>query len=236
MWYVFWYCIWYVLWAELGKGAYIRSVLTKPETESKMGYMGRFRPFLMLSDSASRKRPFSTGLFFDWILLVLLIVSRVDFIFFVLFLEAVGVREYCCTAGEIGWQLCASRCLREQRLEEPSFQRVGGFGLSRKPPKLRSWSCTPPRAAKATASAAVFGSMGSRPRAAAVVWYTLLASGTRNASRWLAARSNSRDSQASVSALYDTAVWYLVWVCGRVAVWVCIWWWDGRCDRFKKHV
>ena len=78
----------------------------------------------MQSDSAaSRKRPFSTGLFFDWILLVLLlIVSRVDFIVFVLFLEAVGVREYCCTAGGIGWQLCASRCLREQRLDEPVSQ------------------------------------------------------------------------------------------------------------------
>ena len=95
---------------------------------------------------------------FDWILLVLLlIISRVDFIVFVLFLEAVGVREYCCTAGEIGWQVCASS------------QRVGGFGLSRNPPKLRSWSCTQPRAAKATAGAAVVGSMGSRPRAAAVV-------------------------------------------------------------------
>ena len=69
----------------------------------------------MQSDSASRKRPFSTGLLFDWILLVLLlIVSGVDFIDFVLFLlEAVGVREYCCTAVEIGWQLCASRFLRE---------------------------------------------------------------------------------------------------------------------------
>ena len=45
----------------------------------------------MQSDSASRKRPFSTGLFSDWILLVLLlIVSRVNFIVFVLFLEAVG--------------------------------------------------------------------------------------------------------------------------------------------------
>ena len=123
----------------------------------------------MQSDSASRKRPFSTGLFFDWILLVLLIVSPVDFIVFVLFLEAVDVREYCCTTVEIGWQLCASRCLREQRLGEPSSQRVGGFGLSRKPPKLRSWSCTQPRAAKATAAAGVVGSMGSRPRAAAVV-------------------------------------------------------------------
>ena len=77
----------------------------------------------------SRKRPFSTGLFFDWILLVLLVVSRVDFIVFVLFLEAVGVREYCCTAVEIGWQLCALRLLREQRLGEASSQRVGGFGL-----------------------------------------------------------------------------------------------------------
>ena len=112
----------------------------------------------MQSDSASRKRPSSTGLFFDWILLVLLlIVIRVDHIVFVLFLEAVGVREYCCTAGEIGWQHGASRYLREQRLDEPSSQRVGGFGLSRKPPKLRSWSCTQPRAAKATAAAAVVG-------------------------------------------------------------------------------
>ena len=117
----------------------------------------------------------SKAALFDWtffrlILLVLLfIVSRVDFIFFVLCLEAVGVREYCCTAGEIGWQLCASRCLREQRLEEPSSQQVGGFGLSRRPPKLRSWSCTQPRAAKATAGAAVLGGMGPRPSAAAVV-------------------------------------------------------------------
>ena len=119
--------------------------------------------------SRQSKTAFSIGLFFDWILLVLLIVSRVDFIVFVLFLEAVGVRGYCCTAGEIGWQLCSSRCLREQRLDKPSSQRVGGFGLSRKPPKLRSWGCTQPRAAKATAGAAVVGSMGSIPRSAAVV-------------------------------------------------------------------
>ena len=124
----------------------------------------------MQSDSASRKRPFSTGLLFDWILLaLLLIVSPVDFIVFVLFLEAVGLREYFCTAVEINWQLCASRFLRKQRLSQPSSQRAGGFGLSREPIKLRSWSCTQPRTAKATAVAAVVGSMGSRPRAAAVV-------------------------------------------------------------------
>ena len=79
------------------------------------------------------------------------------------------MREYCCTAVEIGWQLCASCFLREQRLDEPSSQRVGGFGLSQKPPKLPSWSYTRPRAAKATAGAAVVGSMGSILRAAAVV-------------------------------------------------------------------
>ena len=39
----------------------------------------------------------------------------------------------------------------------------------------------------------------------------------------LLSRSNSNDSHASVSALYDTAVWYLKWVCDHVAVWgVCL--------------
>ena len=85
--------------------------------------------------------------------------------------------------SQIGYKLCASPFLREQRLDESSSQRVGGFGLSRKTPKLRSWSCTQPKAAKATAGATVVGSMGSVPRAAAVVCYTLLASGTRNAPR-----------------------------------------------------
>ena len=89
-----------------------------------------------------------------------------------LFLEAVGVREWCCTAVEIGWQLCVSSFLREQRalaLDEPSSQRVGIFELSRKPSKLRSWSCTQLRAAKATAGVAVVGSMESIPRAVGVV-------------------------------------------------------------------
>ena len=52
----------------------------------------------------------------------------------------------------------------------PRLSELVALGFSRKPPKLRSWSCTQPRAAKATAAAAgVVGSMGSRPRAAAVV-------------------------------------------------------------------
>ena len=36
--------------------------------------------------------------------------------------------------------------------DEPSPKRVGGIGLSRKPPKLRSWRGTQPRAATATYS------------------------------------------------------------------------------------
>ena len=76
-----------------------------------------FKPILIRSDSVSRKRPFPTGLFFDWILLgFLLIVSPVDFIVFVPFLEVVGVREYCCMAVESRWKLYASCVFREQRM------------------------------------------------------------------------------------------------------------------------
>ena len=39
--------------------------------------------------------------------------------------------------------------------DERSSKRVGGIGLSRKPPKLRSWRCTHPRVATATAGVAV---------------------------------------------------------------------------------
>ena len=53
--------------------------------------------------------------------------------------------------------------------DEPSSKLVGGFGLSRKPPKLCSWRCTQPRATKATAGIAVVGKMTSIPRAAAIV-------------------------------------------------------------------
>ena len=35
-------------------------------------------------------------------------------------------------------------------LDGPSSKRVGGVELNRTPPKLRSWRCTQPRAAKAT--------------------------------------------------------------------------------------
>ena len=116
--------------------------------------------------------------------------------------------------------------------DEPSSKRVGGVGLSQKPPNLRSWRCTQQRAAKATAGVAVVGKMASITRATAVVWYMPLASEARSAPRWLAAKSNSSDSQGSVGAV----AWYCcvvpgmgVWACG------CVLWLDERCDGFKNR-
>ena len=112
-------------------------------------------PFLIQSDSASRKRPFSTVLFFDGILLVLLLIaSRVDFIVFMLFLEAVGLKEYCCMAvGNRLAALCFARSSRATRasratnlrpsglvasgLAESRQSYVRGAALSREPPKLQ---------------------------------------------------------------------------------------------------
>ena len=53
--------------------------------------------------------------------------------------------------------------------DEPSSKRVGGVRLSRKPPKLRSWRCTQPQAAKATLGVAVVSTMASITRATAVM-------------------------------------------------------------------
>ena len=55
------------------------------------------------------------GIFFDWIRLSLLhVVSGVDFIDFVLFLEAIGMREYYCMTDENRLEaVCTSR-VREQ--------------------------------------------------------------------------------------------------------------------------
>ena len=86
-----------------------------------------------------------------------------------------GVLLYCCMAVEN--RLAALSAVRRAFFasdacfarDEPSSKRVGGVGLSRKPPKLRLWRCAQPRAAKATAGVAVVGKMASIPRAAVVV-------------------------------------------------------------------
>ena len=40
------------------------------------------------------------------------------------------VRKFCCRAVEIGWQLCASRFLREQRLDEPRPSELMALGFA----------------------------------------------------------------------------------------------------------
>ena len=141
---------------------------------------GGIRSFLTQSGSASRKRPFSTGLFFDWILLVpLFFVSRQSSRFYSF--RALprggwceGVLLDCCMAVEnrlaalsavLRAFFASNACFARH---EASSKRVGGVGLSRKPPKLCPWRCTQPRAAKATAGVAVVGKMASITRATAV--------------------------------------------------------------------
>ena len=60
----------------------------------------------------------------------------------------------------------SSACFARNEL---SSKRVGAVGLSQKPPKLRSWRCTQPIAAKATAGEAVVGKISSISPTAAVV-------------------------------------------------------------------
>ena len=120
------------------------------------------------------KTAVSTGLFSHWsVVVLLLIVSRVEFTVFVLFLEAVGVREYCCMAVENRLAaLCFARSARATRAHARRTLVPANWWLwaySRKPPKLRTWICTQPTAAKATAGVAGIGKMGLIPRSVAVV-------------------------------------------------------------------
>ena len=112
--------------------------------------------------------------------------------------------------------------------DEPSSKRVGGVGLHRKPPKLRPWRCTQPRAAKVTPGVAVVGEMASIMRAILLscdtrCWRAEL--GVRHAD--LRREATAVIVKAASTLLYDTAVWCLV------CVWVCALWWDDRCDGFK---
>ena len=106
-------------------------------------------------------------------LLVLLIVGRVDCIDFVLFLEAVGVGGVLLYGSRKSVGRSVLRAVSASHAcfarDEPSSNRVGDVELSRKPPKLRSWRCTQPRAAEATAGLAVVGQMAATLRAALVV-------------------------------------------------------------------
>ena len=61
------------------------------------------------------------------------------------------------------------RTMRASRATNLRPSELVALDFTRKPPKLRLWRCTQPRAAKATAGIAVVGKMASIPRAAVVV-------------------------------------------------------------------
>ena len=174
--------------------------------------------FLCSRISPVENGPFRLNVLFHWSLLVLLIVNRVDFKFFVLFIEEVNVREYCCTEVETGWQLCALRFLGEQRLGEPSSQRVGGFGLSRKPPTLRSWSCTQPRGVTLQQpqplSAAWDLDCALLPSCDAHCWRAEL--GLRHADLLREATAEIGTPASAPCMILQCGSWY-----GCVAVWLC---------------
>ena len=123
-------------------------------TGKAISYTVRFRrsrlTFLRLDSSGPSYRQSSRFLFFVLLLLI----------------EAVGegVLLCFCMAVETGWQLCASRVPREQRVLRARRTLVQSglvaLDFSRNPPKLRLWRCTQPSAAKATAGVAVVGKNG----------------------------------------------------------------------------
>ena len=180
------------------------------------------RPSPTQSDSASRKQHLSTGLFFDWIILVLLlIVSRVEFTVFMLFLEAVSVREYCLALKPRLSTLCFARSSRATRasrathlcpsglvalvLDESRQSYVRGVTLSREPIKLQQ--------------AHPLLTKWHRYRAPVLscdtcCWRAEL--GVRHAD--LRREAKTVTAKPASALLYDTVVWYLVWVCGRVGV------------------
>ena len=120
-----------------------------------------------------------------------------------------GVLTYCCMAVEnrlaalsavlrafFASNACSAR-------DELSSKRVGGVGLSRKPPKLRPWRCAQPRAPKATAGVTVVGKMASITQRALLLscdtrcWRPEL--GVRHAD--LRREATCSDSQGSVGAV-----------------------------------
>ena len=113
-----------------------------------------FRPFLIHTFGFRQsKRAVFDWTFFDWNLAVFSSYRQSSrfYIFLLFFLEAVGVREYCCTAVPIGWQLWDSRAFSARNgslnprpselvalgLAESRQRYVCGVALSREPPKLQ---------------------------------------------------------------------------------------------------
>ena len=105
---------------------------------------------------------------------------------------------------------------------------VRAVALSRGPPKLQQ---AQPLLAAWDRDRAPLPSCDTR------CWRTEL--GMRHADLLREATAGIAKPASAPCMILQCGTWYgcvAVWPCGRVAVWVCVWWWDGRCDRFTKHV
>ena len=178
----------------------------------------------------SQKGPFPTGFFYDLNLLgLLLVVSRVSSRHhkkvFMLFVEALGVREYRCMVRNSRQKVLCIRAFSASNAcfarDEPlsKSMRVGGVGLDRKPPALRTFV--------ALHSALSRQSYCRRSRC----WQNGIDTARchhRMIRCWraeLVTRHDDLRREGAVmtakpaSALFcDTALWHVVWVCGRVGV------------------
>ena len=105
-------------------------------------------------------------------------------------------------------------------LAESRQRYVRGVALSREPPKLQQ---AQPLLAAWDRDRALLPSCDTR------CWRAEL--GMRHADLLRKATSGIAKPASAPCMILQCGIWY-----GCVAVWVCIWWWDGRCDRFKKHV
>ena len=148
------------------------------------------------------------GFFSNWALLgILVIVSLVDFIVFVLFLEAVGVREN-------------FRMAIENRLEALCFVRS--------PQATRAPRATspPPSGLVALQSAESRGCYSQHSCCCEKVVDTArcchLPSCDPRCLRDLRRKAAVIAAMLASALLYDTAVWSLVWVCGRARVFVAM--------------
>ena len=100
---------------------------------------------------------------------------------------------------------------------------VRGVALSREPPKLQQ---AQPLLAAWDRYRALLPSCDTR------CWRAEL--GTRHADLLRETTTVIATPASAPCMILRCGTWYGCF--GRVAVWLCVWWWDERCDRLKKHV
>ena len=105
-------------------------------------------------------------------------------------------------------------------LAESRQSYVRGAALSREPPKLQQ---AQPLLAAWDRDRALLPSCDTR------CWRAEL--GLRHVDLLREATAGVANPASAPCMILQCGTWY-----GCVAVWVCVWWWDEQCDRFKKHV